>query len=156
MENFPAYYTMLFNAITEALRLIGKSRHADAALLLKDAQIRAEDAYIEADSSPACPRGLTGGSSPAAPPFPTPARRFIPARHRGRRYPDQPPYNRRRAGQGPALRFSYSAFKRPVASLNASISSSRSFAWAWTASQIPSYHRALSSSTVLPCCSTQV
>ena len=55
MENFPAYYTMLFNAITEALRLIGESRYADAALLLKDAQIRAEDAYIEADSSTASP-----------------------------------------------------------------------------------------------------
>ena len=55
MENFPAYYTMLFNAITDALRLIGKSRHADAALLLKDAQIHAEAAYIEADSSPASP-----------------------------------------------------------------------------------------------------
>ena len=55
MEYFPAYYTMLFNAITEALRLIGESRYADAALLLKDAQIRAEDAYIEADSNPASP-----------------------------------------------------------------------------------------------------
>ena len=55
MENFPAYYTMLFNAITDALRLIGESRYADAALLLKDAQIHAEDAYIEADSSPASP-----------------------------------------------------------------------------------------------------
>ena len=52
----------------------------------------------------------------------------------------------------------YSVFSTPVASLKALISSSRSLAWAWTASHVPSvsYQRASSSSAVLPCCSTQV
>ena len=52
----------------------------------------------------------------------------------------------------------YRSFSSPVASLKALIRSSRSLACAWTVSQVPSvsYHRAFSSSTVLPCCSTQV
>ena len=66
---------------------------------------------------------------------------------------------RGRAGRSaPALRRFYSAFKSPVASLNS----------VDQLIQVPglpvdrvqvfsvSYHRALSSSTVLPCCSTQV
>ena len=68
-----------------------------------------------------------------------------------------------RAGQSPALRryrkaIFYRAFSRPVASLNSLISSSNSLAWAWTTSQVPlvSYHWAFRSSTVMPCCSTQV
>ena len=40
MENFPAYYTMLFNAITDALRLIEQEQYDDAFLLLTDAQVR--------------------------------------------------------------------------------------------------------------------
>ena len=62
MENFPAYYTMLFNAITEALRLIGESRYADAALLLKDAQIRAEGTSFSYPGTP---------FHPGAPPWET-------------------------------------------------------------------------------------
>ena len=52
----------------------------------------------------------------------------------------------------------YSAFSRPTSSLNALMSSSSSLACAWTASQVflTSYHWALRSSTLMPCCSTQV
>ena len=52
----------------------------------------------------------------------------------------------------------YSALSKPVASLNSLISSSISFACAWTASQVPfvSYHSALRSCTSRACCSTQV
>ena len=52
----------------------------------------------------------------------------------------------------------YSVFKIPTSSLNASMSASSSFACAWTASHVflVSYHWALRSSTVMPCCSTQV
>ena len=52
----------------------------------------------------------------------------------------------------------YRFFKTPVSSLKALISSSRSLAWAWTASHVPSvsYHRAFRSCISFPCCSTQV
>ena len=55
MENFPAYYTMLFNAITEALRLIEQEQYDDAFLLLTDAQVRSENAYIEDGGEPVDP-----------------------------------------------------------------------------------------------------
>ena len=52
----------------------------------------------------------------------------------------------------------YRLFSTPVASLKASMSPSSSSAWAWTPFQVfsSSYHRSFSSSTVRPCCSTQV
>ena len=52
----------------------------------------------------------------------------------------------------------YRVLRMPTSSLKASMSASRSFACAWTASQVPfvSYHWALRSSTFMPCCSTQV
>ena len=65
----------------------------------------------------------------------------------------------KRGGGTPLPHFlNYSAFRRPVSSLKALISSSSSLACAWTASQVPlvSYHWALRSSTDIPCCSTQV
>ena len=87
-----------------------------------------------------------------------------------RRHPSGVPFHRRNAGTslrrgkgegrgGDAVPLShYRLLRRPVASLNSLIISSSSAACLWTASQVPSvsYQRALSSSLVLPCCSTQV
>ena len=52
----------------------------------------------------------------------------------------------------------YRLFRTPLSSLKALMSASRASAWWWTASQVcsVSYQRASSSSTVRPCCSTQV
>ena len=55
MENFPAYYTMLFNSITDDLRLIEQEQYDDAFLLLTDAQVRSENAYIEDGGEPVDP-----------------------------------------------------------------------------------------------------
>ena len=55
MENFPAYYTILYNAITDAVRLMDEERYGDAWSLLLDAQVRAENAYIKAGGDPMDP-----------------------------------------------------------------------------------------------------
>lgn len=53
MESFPAYYTILFNGVTDAIAAIdrqdfGLARELLARELLVRGQQRAEDAYIEA------------------------------------------------------------------------------------------------------------
>ena len=48
MESFPAYYTILFNGVTDAIAAIDRQDFGLARELLVRSQQRAEDAYIEA------------------------------------------------------------------------------------------------------------
>ena len=54
-------YTMLFNAITDALRLMEKGNSAGAAALLKRAQQSTEEQYINAEEEH--PRPLRRGTA---------------------------------------------------------------------------------------------
>ncbi len=46
MENFPKYYTRLFNGITDALREMEKKNYTGAEILLIRAQQDAEEMYL--------------------------------------------------------------------------------------------------------------
>ena len=48
MENFPKYYTLLFNAITDAIEDIDRKNYGVARARLVKAQQDAEEAYLEA------------------------------------------------------------------------------------------------------------
>ena len=49
MTDYKKMYFILFNAITDASRLIEKGEYADAKDILDNAQIKTEDLYIEAE-----------------------------------------------------------------------------------------------------------
>ena len=71
MESFPAYYTILFNGVTDAIAAIDRQDFGLARELLVRGQQRAEDAYIEAGET-----GPAGTAEPrAALPFPEPAQK---------------------------------------------------------------------------------
>ena len=46
MPNYETMYSTLFNAITDALRLMEKEQYADAAIRLAAAQYETEELYI--------------------------------------------------------------------------------------------------------------
>ena len=48
MENFPKYYTLLFNAVTDAVEDIDQKNYGAARTRLLKAQQDAEDAYLDA------------------------------------------------------------------------------------------------------------
>ena len=48
MENFPKYYTLLFNAVTDAIRDLDNQNYGAARARLVKAQQDAEDAYLDA------------------------------------------------------------------------------------------------------------
>ena len=48
MENFPRYYTLLFNAVTDAIADIDQKNYGAARARLVKAQQDAEDAYLDA------------------------------------------------------------------------------------------------------------
>ena len=47
MENFPKYYTRLFNGITDALDALGQQNYIKAQDILIKAQQDAEEMYLE-------------------------------------------------------------------------------------------------------------
>ena len=47
MEDFPKYYTRLFNGITDALEALGKQNYIKAQDLLIKAQQDAEEMYLD-------------------------------------------------------------------------------------------------------------
>ena len=47
-ENFPSYYTILFNGITDALEALNRLDFGQAREILMHSQEAAEEAYIEA------------------------------------------------------------------------------------------------------------
>ena len=47
MENFPKYYTRLFNGITDALEALGEQNYVKAQDILVRAQQEAEERYLE-------------------------------------------------------------------------------------------------------------
>ena len=48
MENFPKYYTLLFNAVTDAISGLDNQNYGAARARLVKAQQDAEDAYLDA------------------------------------------------------------------------------------------------------------
>ena len=48
MENFPKYYTLLFNAVTDAIGDLDNQNYGAARARLVKAQQDAEDAYLDA------------------------------------------------------------------------------------------------------------
>ena len=48
MEGLPAYYTVLFNAVTDAIDALDRQDLGQARLLLVQGQQQAEDAYLDA------------------------------------------------------------------------------------------------------------
>ena len=55
MENFPKYYTLLFNAVTDAIHDLDKQNYGDARARLVKAQQDAEDAFLAAGDEEVCP-----------------------------------------------------------------------------------------------------
>ena len=51
MENFPKYYTLLFNAVTDAIEDIDQKHYGAARARLVKAQQDAEDAYLDAEEA---------------------------------------------------------------------------------------------------------
>ena len=51
MENFPKYYTMLFNAVTDAIEDIDQKNYGAARARRVKAQQDAEDAYLDAEEA---------------------------------------------------------------------------------------------------------
>ena len=51
MENFPKYYTLLFNAVTDAIEDIDQKNFGAARARLVKAQQDAEDAYLDAEEA---------------------------------------------------------------------------------------------------------
>ena len=49
MENFPKYYTLLFNAVTDAIEDIDQKKYGAARERLVKAQQDAEEAYLDAE-----------------------------------------------------------------------------------------------------------
>ena len=47
MPNYEKMYALLFNAITDALRMMEHEQYADAALTLAAAQCQTEEMYME-------------------------------------------------------------------------------------------------------------
>ena len=47
MEDFPKYYTRLFNGITDAIEALQKQKYEQAQLILIRAQQDAEEMYLE-------------------------------------------------------------------------------------------------------------
>ena len=54
-ENFPTYYTLLFNAVTDAIHDLDKQNYGDARARLVKAQQDAEDAFLAAGDEEVCP-----------------------------------------------------------------------------------------------------
>ena len=52
MEDLPKYYTTIFNAVTDAIELLARSKVEEAAECLIAAQQKAEDLYISESSKP--------------------------------------------------------------------------------------------------------
>ena len=52
MENLPKYYTLLFNAVTDALHLLEKGDVGSAKGMLIWGQQQAEEAYLSGESNP--------------------------------------------------------------------------------------------------------
>ena len=52
MENLPKYYTVLFNAVTDALHLLEKGDVGSAKGMLIWGQQQAEEAYLSGESNP--------------------------------------------------------------------------------------------------------
>ena len=48
MENFPKYYTLLFNAVTDAIEDVDQKNYGAARARLVKAQQDAEEAYLDA------------------------------------------------------------------------------------------------------------
>ena len=48
MPNYETMYATLFNAITDALRMMEQEKYNDAAVILAAAQCQTEECYIEA------------------------------------------------------------------------------------------------------------
>lgn len=55
MENFPKYYTLLFNAVTDAIHDLDKQNYGNARARLVKAQQDAEDAFLAAGDEEVCP-----------------------------------------------------------------------------------------------------
>ena len=51
MENFPKYYTLLFNAVTDAIEDIDQKNYGAARARLVKVQQDAEDAYLDAEEA---------------------------------------------------------------------------------------------------------
>ena len=51
METFPKYYTLLFNAVTDAIEDIDQKNFGAARARLVKAQQDAEDAYLDAEEA---------------------------------------------------------------------------------------------------------
>ena len=52
MENLPQYYTVLFNAVTDALHLLEKGDVGSAKGMLIWGEQQAEEAYLSGESNP--------------------------------------------------------------------------------------------------------
>lgn len=52
MHEYKKMYYTLFNAITDALRLMETSQYADAAVCLTAAQIQTEEMFLTAEGKP--------------------------------------------------------------------------------------------------------
>ena len=57
MESFPKYYTLLFNAVTDAIEELDQSNYGAARSRLVKAQQDAEEAYLAAGDEEAAPAG---------------------------------------------------------------------------------------------------
>lgn len=127
MDDYKMGFLLLYNAITDALRTLAVQDISTTREILSNAQKRWTRYISRKTNRPVCQRS-TGLQASGT---------------------DR---------EGPPRKFFYSALSSPVASLKAFISASRSSACRCTASQVfsVSYQRAFSSSTVRPCCSTQV
>ena len=55
MENFPKYYTLLFNAVTVAIHDLAKQNYGDSRARLVKAQQDTEDAFLAAEDEEVCP-----------------------------------------------------------------------------------------------------
>ena len=133
--SLPAYYTLLFNAVTDAIAALARQDYGQATAILIRGQQQAEEAYLDLEEgqeqlSPSIQAALEEPGGAMTPP----------------------------GWRLWGMDRNHRAASTPVSSLNWLISASSSAAWAWTASQVcsVSYHRALRSSTLRACCSTQV
>jgi len=51
MADYPHLYSVLFNAITDAVEELGKGNYEYAAVILRNAQRQTEELYIEGDDN---------------------------------------------------------------------------------------------------------
>lgn len=57
IENLPSYYTILFNAVTDAIQALDRQDFGQARALLVQGQQQAEDAYIAEAEAGQVPKG---------------------------------------------------------------------------------------------------